>query len=368
MGIRFDRNTVRPTNGPMIFFSDPSAEADLGEEIRGAISSCLSFYAYRRPGDMMVSFGSSEGVVRGIGDPGFVISFFNPEEPPVTIPYRPRPDMIRSSSVETPLPQESTSREEHEREIKIIQEKLRETGHGKIVAARVLCGRGNVDVAASFTELCRKFPDSFVFAFSTPLTGCWIGATPEVLLESGRESGLRTMALAGTRPVGENGEWDEKNIEEQGMVADYIMDCLSCSGMSVRMGQTCTRPAGNVEHICTPIYATPLCDINPKALEKILGELSPTPALCGLPKAPSLKTIITTEKFQRGCYGGFCGPFRSSSDFNFFVTLRCAQLGHDRFAVFAGGGITLRSNPADEWMETELKASNILSNLVTDRG
>lgn len=61
MGIRYTRNQSRATNGPMIFFSDPSAEIDLMDEIRGAVSSTLSFYAYRRPGDLMVSFGSSEG-------------------------------------------------------------------------------------------------------------------------------------------------------------------------------------------------------------------------------------------------------------------------------------------------------------------
>ena len=70
MGIRFDKDTRRATNGPMIFFSDPSAEISLGEEIRGAIESRLSFYAYRRPGDMMITYGSSEGVVEGIGVPG----------------------------------------------------------------------------------------------------------------------------------------------------------------------------------------------------------------------------------------------------------------------------------------------------------
>lgn len=43
MGIRYNRDTHRATNGPMIFFSDPSAEIDLADEIRGAISSQLSF-------------------------------------------------------------------------------------------------------------------------------------------------------------------------------------------------------------------------------------------------------------------------------------------------------------------------------------
>lgn len=78
MSIRFDKDARRATNGPMIFFSDPSAMVSLSEEIRGAIESQLAFYAYRMPGDLMISFGSSEHVVEGIGERGFVIAPFCP--------------------------------------------------------------------------------------------------------------------------------------------------------------------------------------------------------------------------------------------------------------------------------------------------
>ncbi len=88
MAIRFDKDTRRATNGPMIFFSDPSAEISISDEIRGAIESRLSFYAYRMPGDMIMSFGSSEGVVEGIGQAGFVIAPFLPGNPYLTIPYK----------------------------------------------------------------------------------------------------------------------------------------------------------------------------------------------------------------------------------------------------------------------------------------
>lgn len=364
MGIRFTR-TSRATNGPLIFFSDPSADVSLCEEIRGAIDAQLSFYAYRRPGDIMVSFGSSEGYVKGIGTPGFAIAPFDPTQDPITIPYKPRADMIKAAATSAVIPSKSTTLEEYTAEIEEIQQQLRENGGGKIVAARVIAANGTVDVAATFAALCRQYPSAFVFAFSTPLTGCWIGASPELLLSS-FSGKLQTMALAGSRPTGTPGGWDDKNREEQAMVVDYICDCMTRNGLPPSRKETVTAKAGGVEHICTPIMAGVPADFNPTRLTALLKDLSPTPALCGLPKELALEVIKSTESFPRGCYGGWCGPYLSPFDFHFQVILRCAQVGAERYALYAGGGITLKSNPGAEWAETELKAQTLLSTIIFD--
>ena len=86
MGIRYDRESRRTTNGPMFFFSILKDET-FQEEIRSAFLSGLSFYAYRQPFDKMFCYGASEGYIEGLGEPGFVISFFSPEKPYITIPY-----------------------------------------------------------------------------------------------------------------------------------------------------------------------------------------------------------------------------------------------------------------------------------------
>lgn len=360
MGIRIDRHVARPTNGPMLFFSDPSAESDLGEEIRGAITSCLSVYAYRRPGDLMVSFGSSEGVVKGIGVPGFVIAPFLESDPTFTIPYKPCQGMIRSAAVPSPLPEKSTTGPEHQQAIEVIKQRLQTNGGGKIVSTRTIVVSQHLDPAESFSRLCRAYPDAFVFLYSTPLTGCWIGASPEILLEAG---GLRlsSVALAGTRSAGTGGKWDLKNVEEQEMVVRYIRTCLSTHGMHPSEGPTFTKEAGPVEHLCTPITADLPKALSSEELSDLLNDLSPTPALCGLPKDLALHTILETENFRRGYYGGFCGPFRSTSDFSFFVTLRCACVDETKYALFAGGGITQRSDSGEEWEETEMKADTLRS-------
>lgn len=365
MGIRFDKDSRRAVNGPMIFFTDPASEAALCREIRSDIINGLAVYAYRRPGDLMITYGASETVVEGIADAGFVVAAFHPSLPYLTIPYRGRKSGSKPQFPTLPFPATSTTRQEHAAEIEGIKEALRGAGGGKIIASRRIISRGRADVAATFAELCRRNPHAFVFLFSTPQTGCWTGASPELLLES-RRSDLFTMALAGTRPAGTSGPWDEKNIEEQGMVVRFISDTLSAHGLKPSLEADTTRNAGKAEHICTPITATPDQPLTPAELSSLLHDLSPTPALCGLPRRLALDTIEKFEPDGRGCYGGFCGPYRSTSEFSFHAILRCARIDSTAFCLYAGGGITLRSDPEDEWNETELKASTLREALVMD--
>lgn len=347
----------------MIFFSDPSSEQAFGEEIQGAINSGLSFYSYRQPGDMMVSFGSSEGFLDGIGTPGFVIGMFNPEESYVTIPYK----GCKRNSGEGMIyeyPAKSTSFQEYETEFNSIQKKLESIGEGKIVATRVITIEEKLDIGATFYALCRKFPEAYVFCFGTPIHGCWIGASPELLLK-GEKGELKTMALAGTRPAGTISEWDEKNREEQAMVTDFIHQTFIKNSLSPQQETTYTKNAGAIEHICTPIDA--ILPSSGFKLEKLLKSLSPTPALSGLPRDLALDTIERTENFDRGCYGGFSGPYHFDGDFCFNVTLRCASVSERGYNVYAGGGITLKSSVKQEWEETEMKAEAFTGCAVSQR-
>lgn len=351
MGIRFDKDSRRATNGPLIFFSilrDPAFE----EEINGAFYSGLSFYAYRFPHDKMISFGSSEGFVEGLGTPGFVIGMFDPSLPLVTIPYKGHHKEEVSGSLYT-MPQESTSREDYDAEVTGIIRDLRDMEHGKVVASRVVVKEASVDLAERFLDFCDSYPENFIFCFSTPATGCWIGASPELLLE-GREGRIESMALAGTRVAGTPGEWDAKNREEQSIVTDYIARVFQRNGLTPERGETFTKVSGSIEHICTPVTGV-LSSDRDFELSGLLRDLSPTPALCGNPKEFALEEIRKYEKFDRGCYGGFCGPFRSAEDFRFNVVLRCASVSERRYALYVGGGITSASDPASEWTETNLK-------------
>lgn len=354
MGIRYDKDARRATNGPLIFFSDAMSQGALSEEIRGAIISGLSFYAYHEPGAGMISYGSSEGFVEGIGEPGFVIGMFDPNKPYITIPYLGAKPYTGEGWYR--MPEVSTPRDKYEKEVKAIISHLRKIGEGKVVAARVEISEENVDLAEIFYRFINRFPEAFIFCFSTPATGCWIGASPELLLEC-KEGIMSTMALAGTRQAYTEGEWDEKNIKEQEIVVDYICKTLQEAGFEPQEGDPYTRITGDIEHICTPIFV----EMNEQQvnIEKLLRVLSPTPALCGEPKEFALEEIRKHEDFDRGCYGGFCGPYHSLNNFLFHVVLRCGAVDERKICKYAGGGITSQSEVTSEWQETESKLKNV---------
>lgn len=310
-------------------------------------------------------------IVKGFAK-GFVIApFANPEEGLLTIPY----DACCPDSKFEPEPSyipTTTPPEDFEQEVRSIIRSLGDK-RGKTVAARVIRIDLHTDLDATFDALCRSYPDAFVFMFSTPSTGTWIGASPELLLRKDGDF-ISTMALAGTRPDSETDEdWDDKNRDEQAMVTEFIMSCFMKHCGTVTAGRTFTKKAGPIEHICTPISAymapTALADEYEDSycnrLKLLLTEMSPTPAVCGSDRVLSLGLIRKYETFSRDMYGGFCGPNEIEGISAFFVNLRSAKVSPESAAIYAGCGITPLSIPEKEWEETDLKSKTIINKLIT---
>lgn len=267
----------------------------------------------------------------------------------------------------------STNQIQHADAIQFIQDTLRqlekETGtRGKIVSARIKLYQKDINPRKCFEKLCYTYPDAFVFLFYTPQTGMWIGASPEQLLEI--ENGiLTTMSLAGTRAANVNNSnnnvanWDSKNIEEQKIVTEYIIESLVREGLKPNSTDAHTHKAGAVEHIRT-LIKTPVDHLAKTKLIDLLHSLSPTPALGGYPKGLALSTIKHTEHFSRGYYGGFCGPIYNYDKLSFYVNLRSGNVSENKEILFAGGGITLLSEDALEWEETTRKLSTLQAIIV----
>lgn len=364
MGIRYDRDSRRPTNGPVIYFTGIDGDGSVSHAINNAIISELSFYAWRMPGEFTATFGSSESFCEGLGEPGYIISYFNSDIPFITIPFqRVSPNSKENKTSSIPFPSSSTSYKEYEKEVLKVKEGIKDAKWQKVVTSRVLILDERINLGETFGKLCLKYPDAYIFCFHTPATGTWIGASPELLLRS-RNKELLTVSLAGTKPIEQiNEPWDEKNISEQNIVTNYIVDTLTVGGISCQISSVKTIQAGPVCHLSTSIKGNLKEELTNSALEILLKNLSPTPALCGYPKKEAYSFIQQNENFSRGCYGGFSGPFFKADDFNFFVTLRCARIEYDRTALFAGGGINEMSKPNDEWEETENKLKTLLGSL-----
>lgn len=226
---------------------------------------------------------------------------------------------------------------------------------GKTVFSRVITGYnpGGIDIDKACAAYFKNNPHAFRMYLHHPEYGTWIIATPELLL-SVRGGVASTMALAGTRRAGKPDEpWDSKNREEQRMVTDFIMDAFRNCGLAPDAGLPYTFTSNDVEHIRTDITATVPEGFDVKSLLEVL---SPTPAVCGLPRADALRNISKYEKHARGLYTGYAMVTFPDGSIEAYVILRCARiLDNGHFALYAGGGITAMSNPALELEETEIK-------------
>lgn len=336
-------------------------------EHRGNIARFISkreadgypFFCYRLPGQTTVCYGAAASVERGLHTGAFIVApFAEPIENVESI--IPQEDIeLTSPPASAPIalfPEEPTDREAHREGVDTIRTRLRALGAGKCVLSRVITGTRSQSLADSFLNICDCRKDAYVFIFRTPKAGTWLGASPELLLE-GKRGEIRTMALAGTRPIGSPNEWDAKNIEEQQLVTAHIVNVMEHNGMTAIVSPLHTRAAGVVEHLCNEISASVSLDCS--QLASFLSELSPTPALAGSPREEAMQLIKLCEKHQRGHYGGFAGPYHSAEDFRFFVNLRSARIEGERFAQFCGGGITRFSDADEEWFETERKAATL---------
>ena len=334
----------------------------------------MNFFAYRLPGDTKVYAFKSQRILGRANGEGFVISpFTNREDEQMTIPADTEINVSDLDALEAEscsdsshrlysFPLKSVSQAEH---CSIVTHAIGEMKQNpdltKVVIATTTVHEGVLSLSDTFEALCEAYPDAFVFCFHTPQSGTWLGASPEKLLS---QSGPRmtTSALAGTRPAGTSGDWDSKNIEEQRIVRDFVLDAMRSQGIRPKCGELHTKHAGPVEHLCNDISAFLLADYDILA-ERLLRVLSPTPALCGFPKEAAMQTILNLEPFQRGYYGGYCGPRHRNGNFEYYVNLRSLRKEGAAYCIFAGGGILPESDPDTEWLETRRKAQTLSNQL-----
>ncbi len=215
-----------------------------------------------------------------------------------------------------------------------------------------------VDAMSLFYRACELYPRLFIALVETPQSGCWLTATPEILLD-GQGNDWRTIALAGTMKLegdqlqgeGETLTWSTKNIQEQRIVATYITECLEQFTGDFKEEGPRTVRAANLVHLRSD-FTFRLDDRS--HLGDLLQVLHPTPAVCGLPKREAFKFIVDNEHTPRRYYSGFMGPMGEEQT-HLYVSLRCMNIEGDTCHLYAGGGLLKDSVEEQEWQETEAK-------------
>jgi isochorismate synthase len=345
--------------------------------------------SYRLPGKesvQLLSQTTSDSFrIKDFSESGFIFAPFKNNENPLFIPENksiktvlPFFDTtnVQLNSIERPSSDlNSKAKSEHINLVGLGIETIRKTELKKVVLSRKECQKVTTSAIEIFQNLLSLYSNAFVYIWSHPETGVWIGATPETLLRTERTK-FSTMALAGTRKLQDFSEndWTNKEIEEQQIVTDSIVSKLSELGYTeevLKVSETYTSEAGSLLHLRTDITG----NFKNKSAEigTILRALHPTPAICGLPTKDAQRFITAHENYDREFYTGYLGPLnmtteikRSSrtrnqenqayssvrKDSSIFVNLRCLKYKEGEVAIYVGGGITKDSDPTSEWEET----------------
>jgi isochorismate synthase len=239
----------------------------------------------------------------------------------------------------------------------------------KVVLSKIRVEELEEDFNASvfFLKLCEKYPTAFLSLIQLPDVGCWIGASPELLLLIENER-VKTVSLAGTQIVSKDDTiasvWNQKEIEEQSIVTDFVeqtLHSLDIKNYNI-IGPTNYR-AANLIHLKTD-FEFAFADLKNR-LGEFIEALHPTPSVGGLPKKDSIEYILANEKHDRGYYTGYLGPVNINNKSEIFVNLRCLQLFENHFILYSGAGITSSSIAEREWEETDNKMMTMLNVMMT---
>lgn len=283
----------------------------------------------------------------------------NNQQPTTSLPWHVSPQ---------PVPHEAT-REEYtalvERGVAAI-----EAGQVlKVVSSRAVRRPlpAGFDALRAFVELEHRYPLAFASLVSAPGAGTWFGATPETLVQLTEDGRFCTMALAGTQPrlhdhAPNTAIWRQKEIEEQALVARYIVSCFKQLRLR-EYDETGPRTvaAGELLHLRTDFSVNLRHVPFPTLGTDMLRLLHPTSAVGGMPKQAALDFLHQYEGYDRAYYSGFLGPVNLpvAGVSRLYVNLRGLQLRPTEAILYAGTGLTVDSDPAREWQETELKLTTV---------
>jgi len=342
----------------------------------------VPFYCYRLPDTKEVVMGVQnsplvspfDGFAKNSNKKGFLIAPFAVSEknPPLFI----REDFcmtensrsetlerwlhsVRFEAENSETPEYVQTHEEYLKEVSDLIQILRAGGElSKIVYSRVIAmenlSGGGLNM---FQSLAGKYSDVFVYCFHIPGRAVWMGATPELFLQV-QPSIVKTTALAGTRKITDKEAWGNKEYVEHEYVNRFIRSVLDRCSLTDRTESKVEQVnAGECAHLKTDFLIR--ADLSGSEIDRLIGMLHPTPAVCGYPQRDAMNEILRREQHDRQFYSGFLGPVSATAQISLFVNLRCMKAGKERIELFVGGGITKDSTPQDEWEETVLKARTV---------
>lgn len=271
---------------------------------------------------------------------------------------------------EWPEVKRSLDPESYERAVLVAKEYIRQ---GDIFQV-VLSQRFDLDLEADPFDVYRVLrqvnPSPYLY-FVRSEACTVVGSSPEPMVRL-RDGVVTSRPIAGTRGRGQTEEEDRrlgaelsehpKERAEHIMLVDLARNDV---GRVVKFGTEKVEELMTLEKYSTVMHLT----------SQVTGELAagkgpidvlratiPAGTLSGAPKVRAMQIIDELEPTKRGVYGGVVGYLDLSGNLDTAIAIRTMIVTPDgRASVQAGAGIVADSDPHDEQVECENKASTILS-------
>jgi len=336
------------------------------EKINDSVRNRRPFVIYKKPEKPYVNglFQKDQKLheFTNKSEKGFVFSPFNKKKTTIIIPVN-ASDQLATSWDLNKIPETSTKDsvqdlgeiKEYTNLVSNAIDHINNAETKKIVTSRKeLIKINEFNLIDCFGKMLHHYPNAFNYCWFHPATDVWMGATPEKLF-SLKKNTLNTVSLAGTKQYQGSCEvaWDEKELEEQKLVTDFIINALHPFSNEIQAESPYSSRAGNLLHLRTEIS----CKINPKtSIFQLIDAIHPTPAVCGFPRENAIEFLQQNEQYNRAYYSGYLGEYDSENATDLYVNLRCMKYVNNTVSIYVGGGITNKSNPKSEWEETVLKS------------
>ena len=226
---------------------------------------------------------------------------------------------------------------------------------------RRLTSESAVDALALFDVLVRHHPapHAALLRFGDRAV---VSASPERFLRR-RGDAVETRPIKGTAGQRAVLERSAKDRAENVMITDLARNDLGrvCVPGSVAVPALCApEPHPGLWHLVSTVTGRLRPAVRTGALVRATF---PPASVTGAPKPRVLQAIEDLEPVTRGVYCGAVGWIDDAADFalELNVAIRTFQILTGRTHLGVGGGITVDSDPAAEWRETELKAARLLA-------
>jgi para-aminobenzoate synthetase component 1 len=193
-----------------------------------------------------------------------------------------------------------------------------------------------------------------------------LSASPEPFLSVDAGGRVKSDPIKGTRPRGRDVAEDRalardllasaKDRAENVMIVDVLRNDLGrvCRPGTVRVPRLCRlERTAAVQHLVSTVTGD-LAD--GRDAFDLLAASFPGGSITGAPKIRAMQILEGLEPVRRGPYTGALGWVGPDGAMQTSILIRTFVADGRRLTLHVGGGITYRSNAAEEWDETVAKA------------